>query len=108
MNKPSVQPNQCPQCKGEVRIEASSLFGDMPCPHCDTKLWYLAAANEARFFDYETSAEMRDKTYSFVAERLELERDRVEANPKFLDELDIDSLEALEMLMDLEEELGLV
>ena len=79
----------------------------MPCTHCEKKLWYLAAANEARFFDYESSEEMRERTYSFVAERLEVDRDRIQANPKILDELDIDSLEALELLMDLEEELGL-
>jgi len=108
MNTASIQPNRCPLCEGEVRIESSTLFGDMQCPHCGKKLWYLAAANEARFFDYETSDEMREKTYSFVAERLEVDRERIQHNPKILDEVEIDSLEALELLMDLEEELGLV
>ena len=84
------------------------MFGDFQCPECDTKLWFLSAANEARFFDHDESSEMRSKTYEFVAERFEIDQSRIEANPKILDELDIDSLEALEMLMDLEEELGLV
>ena len=108
MTNSSHPSNTCPKCQSEIHSQENALFGEFECPDCQAKLWFLAAANEARFFDYEASSEMRDKTYEFVAERFEIERERIEDNPKILDELDIDSLEALEMLMDLEEELGLV
>ena len=108
MNKPSHQTNRCPLCQSEVRVEPSVLFGDTQCPGCDKKLWYLAAANDARFFDFEASAQLQQRTYEFVSERFEVDADELRANPKILDERDVDSLEALEMLMDLEEELGLV
>ena len=108
MSTPAYRSNSCPHCENELAAEANTLFGDTQCPACDKKLWYLSAANEARFFDYEMSADHRNTTYSFVAERFEVDVSRLQDNPKILDELDIDSLEALEMLMDLEEELGLV
>ena len=106
MTQPVPQ-NRCPLCEGEVRTESSVLFGEIPCPNCGKQLWYVGAANEARFFDYATSDDLREKTYSFVAERLELDREKVKLDPSILDELNVDSLEALEMLMDLEEELGI-
>ncbi len=107
MNKPSVQPNQCPLCEAEVKVDGTLLLGETSCPHCEKKLWFLAAPDEARFFDYENSGDLREKTSPFVAERLDVDRAQLIANPNMLNELEVDSLEALELLMDLEEELGL-
>lgn len=108
MNTPSNPPNRCPHCEREVRPQSEALFGQMPCPTCGKELWYLSAASEGKFFDFESSAEIQQKTYTFIAERLEVDRDELIANPqKIADELNVDSLEALEMLMDLEDELGI-
>ena len=41
----------------------------------------------------------------FIAEKLELDREALESNPDLLNSTDADSLERLEMLMELEEEL---
>ncbi len=98
--------NTCPLCNCDVHVEGNSLFGEQACAGCGKKLWFLTAAHEARFFDYETSGELRDKACGFIAERFEIDREKL--TPNVLDEMDVDSLEALEMLMELEEELGLV
>lgn len=84
------------------------LFGQIACPQCSVKLWYIAAADSARFFEYETSKDLQNRAISFVAERMDLDVDELSANPALLNEQDTDSLETLELLMDLEEELGLV
>lgn len=100
--------DRCPHCDGGVEPDATALFGEMDCPECSTKLWFLTAANSARFFDHTASKDLRNKTLDFVAERLEVDRDQLAADPKMINALDNDSLETLELLMDLEEELGLV
>ena len=37
---PEGQPNRCPICGKEVRIEPSWPPGDAPCPHCGHLLWF--------------------------------------------------------------------
>ncbi|NND97110.1 MAG: hypothetical protein HKN47_07270 [Pirellulaceae bacterium] len=106
--KPIVHQDRCPLCEAEVHVEPTALFGDMNCPSCDQKLWYLNAADSARFFEHQTSGELQDRAISFIAERLEVDKTQLAANPKMINELETDSLEALEMIMDLEEELGFV
>lgn len=112
MNSPAqnskVPPNRCPSCDADVTAETSSWFGDIDCPSCGTKLWFLAAADSARFFDHATSTDLQNQAIEMIAERMELDKDALVANPKILDDIEADSLEALELLMDLEEGLGLV
>ena len=112
MNSPSqdtnVPANRCPSCNAEIKAESTAFFGDMQCPSCSKKLWFLVAADSARFFEYDTSAELQDRAISFIAERMEVDKDELAANPGLLNDQETDSLEALELLMDLEEELGLV
>ena len=100
--------DRCPHCDAKVTAEPMVLFGDTTCPQCNEKLWYLTAADSSRFFDHAASESLRDRAITFIAERLEVDAVQLAANPKLINELDHDSLESLEMLMDLEEELGLV
>src|SRR5262249_16413716 len=37
---PEGQPNHCPVCKTELRIEPSDPAGDAPCPRCGHLLWF--------------------------------------------------------------------
>ena len=37
---PEGEPNRCPICGKEVRLEPSRPPGDAPCPHCGHLLWF--------------------------------------------------------------------
>ena len=37
---PEGNPNRCPFCGADVRIESSPPTNDAPCPHCGTLLWF--------------------------------------------------------------------
>ena len=111
MNSPSINPNSpnaCPDCATKILLEPTALFGDMDCPQCHQKLWFLTAAGSARFYVYDSSAELRQRAIEFIARRLEVDHAELAANPGMVNELETDSLEALELVMDMEEELGLV
>jgi len=96
---PEGTPNRCPVCGHAFRIESSRPFGDAPCPACGTLLWFVTEAAEARFFDPETAG-----LIELVASRLGVSAATVRAGR--LDDLGLDSLDVVELVMELEEELG--
>src|SRR5438552_232687 len=40
---PEGQPNRCPLCGQDLRIEPSLATRDAPCPHCGHLLWFTPA-----------------------------------------------------------------
>lgn len=38
---PEGDPNQCPVCGQECRLEPTRFSGDAPCPNCGHLLWFL-------------------------------------------------------------------
>lgn len=96
---PEGTPNRCPVCGHAFRIEPSCPIGDAPCPACGTLLWFVTGAAEARFFDPETAG-----LIELVAARRGVSPAAVRASR--LDELGLDSLEIVELVMELEEQLG--
>lgn len=48
---PEGTPNECPVCQKNLCIEPSSAFGDAPCPHCGTLLWFVKSPSGIRVFD---------------------------------------------------------
>jgi hypothetical protein len=40
---PEGEPNCCPLCGHEVRVDVSYPAGDAPCPHCGHLLWFWAS-----------------------------------------------------------------
>ena len=75
---PEGLPNRCPICGGEFDLEPSLPTGDAPCPQCGHLLWWF----QQKF------------------DRL----DRVDANTRFVEELKADSLDVVELVMELEDE----
>jgi hypothetical protein len=41
---PEGQPNHCPVCGADLRIEPSDPAGDAPCPQCGLLLWFTRGA----------------------------------------------------------------
>jgi acyl carrier protein len=97
---PEGSPSRCLVCASEVRIEPSRPFGDAPCPACGTLLWFVAIGSEARLFD-----PIQDERVHRFAERLGLSPDDLQAG-RWRD-LGIDSLDMVELIMELEEELDI-
>ncbi|QDT10586.1 acyl carrier protein [Planctomycetes bacterium K23_9] len=103
-----VTPNRCPLCESSVSVETTDFFGEIDCPDCNKRLWFLAAADSARFFEQATSGDLQQQAIQMIAEKFELDPQKLAGNPQLINDVDTDSLEALELIMDLEDELGLV
>jgi acyl carrier protein len=97
---PEGDSNRCPLCGNEVRIEPSQPFGDAPCPHCGTLLWFVRMNSETKFFDSEGV-----RIDNWLGERLGVPPESIRGGR--WRELGIDSLDMVELIMELEEELEL-
>ena len=75
---PEGHPNRCPICGNVVLIEPSLPAGDAPCPYCGHLLWWF------------------QERYSDI-------REAITASTSFIDDLQADSLDVVELMMELEE-----
>ena len=87
--------NACPLCGHEVRIEPSLDFGDAPCPHCGSLLYFLSKGDEARLYD----------AAALVGHLLGIPGHEVTASDveRFTQDLRADSLDVVELMMELED-----
>jgi acyl carrier protein len=100
---PEGQPNRCPVCCKEVRIEASKLFGDAPCPNCGCLLWFVSFSSKDRiFYEQEAGDLMRERIIEYLVNDLGVSREALESNS--LEGLKINSLDIAELVMALEDE----
>jgi acyl carrier protein len=102
---PEGSPNRCPICGNLVRIEPS-LFGEAPCPCCGHLLWFLVLRGQPHFFLPEESPELRERVLARICENLGVNKDALLSDPSFRSEVGIDSLDLVELVLELEEEFG--
>lgn len=102
---PEGSPGKCPLCQADVVIEPSILTGDAPCPQCGHLLWCVQLNDQAHCFDQQTAAVKRPRVLEVIAQQLGVEPDRFENAPHLLRELHADSLDMVELVMELEDEL---
>jgi acyl carrier protein len=86
---PEGHDSRCPLCGAEAAIEYS-LAGDASCPNCGALLW----GEEAVY----------SRVQKFIAEGLGVDADKVTAETSFVNDLGADSLDTVELVMELEEE----
>jgi acyl carrier protein len=67
-------------------------------------LWFVALSSETRFFEYEAAELIREGVLEILAERLNLNKRELETNPSLLNDANLDSLELVEIEMEIEEE----
>jgi len=103
---PEGSPNRCPLCGSEVRIEPSQPFGDAPCPVCGHLLWFLRLHSEPHFFANDQATALRERVLNIVAENLGINKESLAADPSFRKEIGADFLDIVELVMELEEEVG--
>jgi acyl carrier protein len=80
---PEGSPNRCPICGNHVVLEPSEPTGDAPCPNCGQLLWW---------FRHHWGSRCSEIT----------------ASTSFINDLGADSLDAAELVMELEEEFDIV
>lgn len=104
---PEGLPASCPLCGASVVVEPSILIGDATCPRCGHLLWFIQTADVTRVFDTERSIATRERFIDIVAEQLGVDRGKIANNPRLVNDADVDSLDMVEMIMEVEEESGL-
>lgn len=80
------------------------MIGDATCPACGALLWFFQTPDKVRAFESGS----RDHMVGFVAQQLGIDPSRVANNPNLLADVGADSLDTLELVMELEEELELL
>ncbi len=103
---PEGQPNHCPVCSAHVCIDPSPLFGDATCPRCGSLLWFLNVESRCQVFERSQSRSLRDRVIAIVAEQLGVTPDKVTEQTVLINDLGGDSLDTVELILELEEELG--
>jgi acyl carrier protein len=103
---PEGVPNNCPVCDGLICIEPSQPLGDAPCPNCGTLLWFFDTSAGMRFHDSKVVAPLRDKIFQTICENLGVNQERISSTTTFSEDMGADSLDIVEMVMELERELG--
>ena len=104
---PEGQPTSCPLCLAYVIVKPSVFFGDATCPNCGQLLWFIQTSDTAHIFDAQQSPELRERILEIVASQLGVDRDKIANNPALFDAIGVDSLDVVELVMELEEEFGL-
>jgi acyl carrier protein len=90
-----------------VVVEPSVFIGDATCPRCGQLLWFIQTADTAQLFDAQQSQERKDRVIEIIANQLGVDRDKIANNPALFDAIGADSLDVVELVMELEEELDL-
>ena len=101
---PEGLPNHCPICNSDVCIDPSVLFGDATCPNCGSLLWFLNVESTTRVYDRSDSPGIRDRVITIVAKQLGVAPDKIAENVSLVNDLGADSLDTVELVMELEEE----
>ena len=91
----------------DVIVTPSVFTGDATCPRCGQLLWFIQTEETTRLFDGQQSSTIRDRIVDIVANRLGVDGDKISNHHTVLRDFGVDSLDAVELVMELEEEFGL-
>ncbi len=101
---PEGNDNHCPLCGADVRIEPSLPSGDAPCPNCGSLLWFYAGSESARLYERSAIESLRDRLRAIIARQLGVDIERVTEASRLVHDLGADSLDLVELVMELDEE----
>jgi len=105
---PEGRPNHCPVCGAEIRIEPSQPAGDAPCPQCGVLLWFRGSTEGVHCYEASLIESIRERLASFVGQMPGVDPQLATDSQTFLEEtLVAESVEAVELVMELEHEFGI-
>lgn len=102
---PEGFPNSCPVCKKSIQIDPSIPFGDAPCPNCGCLLWFVAIGGSQQFFEFKNARLLRERAIQFLAVRFGTNADDLKRSSNIWGDTGADSLDMIELVMELESEL---
>jgi len=103
-NTPRWESDRCPGCRTDLRTYGFELMGEARCPRCDIALWHITLHSDtALFIDFAGDPGIKSRILDFLAERLEVARQELESNPELLRGLSDDSLEIVELVVQIDE-----
>jgi acyl carrier protein len=105
---PEGVPNHCPVCDTIICVEPSQPPGDAPCPSCGVLLWFFETSAGIRFHESEAVAPLRDQIIETLCEKFGVNRERIDPTSSFSGDVGADSLDVVELVMELEEKLDIV
>ena len=100
---PERTPNHCPVCDSDIRIEPSLSSDDAPCPKCGTLLWFIDGPSGVRFYKSESIAPIQESIQGIICETIGLDKEQIRSSSAFVEDLQADSLDTVELVMALEE-----
>jgi acyl carrier protein len=101
---PEGVPNHCPICDAVLCLEPSDPAGDAPCPCCGSLLWFVQTSSGVRFHDAEATAPIRERLIEMLAAHLGVRKEAMSRPASFIEEVGADSLDIVELVLELEEE----
>ena len=101
---PEGEPNRCPVCDAKVCIEPSRPGGDAPCPNCGVLLWFLPTSEGVSIYETESVALMRERLAALMYDNLGINKEQVNWQTSFIEDVGSDSLDIVELMMEIEEE----
>lgn len=104
---PEGEPARCPLCNADIAIEPSIFIGDGTCPRCGQLIWFIQNRLDTRTFSRHGNGDLRDRALELISQHLGVDRERIANNPSFLTNLGADSLDTVELVMELQEELNI-
>jgi acyl carrier protein len=76
------------------------------CPICGTLLWFFHTSAGMRFYESKAVAPIRDKVVQIICDNLGVNIEQVTSKTSFLEDVEADSLDVVELVMELEETFG--
>jgi acyl carrier protein len=105
--RPERAPGHCPICDALVSVEPSHRYGEVPCPQCGSMLWFRQDRAGLWLHDAEEAALIRKRVQEIVGENLGVEPERLTDASAFVQDVGADTLDIVEMVMELEEAFGI-
>jgi acyl carrier protein len=102
---PEGSPNYCPVCGNTVCVEPSELWGDAPCPNCGHLLFFAKLGDGLKVFPLPEAQNVKERVIGRLAKILGVSRDKISSFNLVTNDLGADSLDTVELVMALEEEL---
>jgi acyl carrier protein len=101
---PEGAPNHCPVCDALICIEPSQPPGDAPCPSCGVLLWFIPTSGGMRFHPTDAATPVRERIAEILSRELGVNRENVVHSLSSFADLGVDSLNIVELVMELEME----
>ena len=96
-----IDPGLCPVCDTKVAIDPTLWFGETRCPNCGHEVWLIRFSHG--YMSFKPSEEAKLRTLNgVIAGYLGVEPGEVDPRSEL--DLGIDSLDFVELVMELEEE----